>query len=78
MWFLLVELLNGFVKQDGSGIHTPLLTANKFKNPSQNGNEVENEESISDADLENIVGVGDNSELEVLSFFKNVYRIYFC
>ncbi|KAB2050413.1 hypothetical protein ES319_A13G244000v1 [Gossypium barbadense] len=50
--------------KDGSGIHTPLLTANKFKNPSQNGNEVENDESISDADLENIVGVGDNSELE--------------
>ncbi|PPR89409.1 hypothetical protein GOBAR_AA31268 [Gossypium barbadense] len=25
--------------KDGSGIHTPLLTANKFKNPSQNGNE---------------------------------------
>ncbi|KHG20975.1 hypothetical protein F383_03752 [Gossypium arboreum] len=50
--------------KDGSGIHTPLLTANKFKNPSQNGNEVENDESISGADLENIVGVGDNSELE--------------
>ncbi|MBA0728763.1 hypothetical protein Golax_001639, partial [Gossypium laxum] len=50
--------------KDGSGIHTPLLNANKFKNPSQNGNEVENDESISDADLENIVGVGDNSELE--------------
>lgn len=31
-----------------------------------NGNEVENEESISDADLENIVGVVDSSELAEL------------
>ncbi|KAK8545016.1 hypothetical protein V6N13_066330 [Hibiscus sabdariffa] len=50
--------------EDGSGLHNPLLTTNKSKNQSQNGNEVENEESISDADLDNIVGVGDNSELE--------------
>ncbi|CAK7329280.1 unnamed protein product [Dovyalis caffra] len=35
-------------------------------NQSGNGNEVENEESMSNADLENIVGVGDSSELEVL------------
>ncbi|XVF19793.1 hypothetical protein REPUB_Repub11eG0141500 [Reevesia pubescens] len=50
--------------KDGSGLHTPLLPTNKFKNQSQSGSEVENEESISDADLDNIVGVGDNSELE--------------
>ncbi|XVF46843.1 hypothetical protein PTKIN_Ptkin03bG0060200 [Pterospermum kingtungense] len=50
--------------KDGSGIRTSLLTTKKFKNQSQSGNEVENEESISDADLDNIVGVGDNSELE--------------
>jgi DNA repair protein RAD5 len=43
-----------------------LLNANKSKNQSGNGNEIENEESISDADLENIVGGGDSSELEVL------------
>lgn len=43
-----------------------MLRANKPKIPSQNGDEVENEESISDADLENIVGIGDSSELEVL------------
>lgn len=39
-------------------------------NPSRNENEVENEESISDADLDNIVGVGNCSELEVLSFLS--------
>ncbi|XP_021278351.1 DNA repair protein RAD5A isoform X2 [Herrania umbratica] len=50
--------------KDGSGLHTPLLPTNRFKNQSQSGIEVENEESISDADLDNIVGVGDNSELE--------------
>ncbi|KAK6235115.1 hypothetical protein SCA6_010452 [Theobroma cacao] len=50
--------------KDGSGLHTPLLPTNRFKNQSQSGNEVENEESISDADLDHIVGVGDNSELE--------------
>ncbi|OMO58307.1 SNF2-related protein [Corchorus capsularis] len=50
--------------KDGSGVNIPSLTTNKFKNQSQSGDEVENEESISDADLDNIVGVGDNSELE--------------
>lgn len=44
-----------------------MLYLNKSKNPSQNGNEVENEDSISDVDLDNIVGVGNSSELEVLS-----------
>ncbi|KAH0975872.1 hypothetical protein GBA52_017771 [Prunus armeniaca] len=38
--------------------------ANKPKNPGRNGGEVENEDSISDADLDNIVGVGDSSQLE--------------
>lgn len=42
-----------------------MLRANQPKIPGQNGDEVENEDSISDADLENIVGVGDSSELEV-------------
>ncbi|KAF7152649.1 hypothetical protein RHSIM_Rhsim01G0209100 [Rhododendron simsii] len=50
--------------KDSSDGHTALLHVNKFKNQSANGNEVENEESISDADLENIVGVVDSSELE--------------
>ncbi|RVW54344.1 DNA repair protein RAD5A [Vitis vinifera] len=49
--------------KDNSGI-PGLLSHVKFKNPSPNGNEVENEESISDTDLDNIVGVGDNSYLE--------------
>jgi DNA repair protein RAD5 len=42
-----------------------LLPVNKSKNPSQIGNEVENEDSITDVDLDNIVGVGSSSELEV-------------
>ncbi|KAF2300729.1 hypothetical protein GH714_015396 [Hevea brasiliensis] len=50
--------------KDGSGIPVSLLHANNSKNQSKNGNEVENEESISDADLDNIVGVGNCSELE--------------
>ncbi|XP_015873517.3 DNA repair protein RAD5A isoform X1 [Ziziphus jujuba] len=40
------------------------LHVNKSKHPSNNGNEVEDEKSISDADLDNIVGIGDSSELE--------------
>ncbi|GMN56206.1 hypothetical protein TIFTF001_025324 [Ficus carica] len=47
-----------------SGLHASTLRLNKSKNPSKSENEVANEESISDADLDNIVGVGDNSELE--------------
>lgn len=56
--------------QDSSDGPTALLHINKFKNRPVNGNEVENEESISDADLENIVGVVDSSELQVLSLLK--------
>lgn len=56
--------------QDSSDGPTALLHINKFKNQSVNGNEVENEESISDADLENIVGVVDSSELAVLSILR--------
>lgn len=41
-----------------------ILHLNKFKNPSPNGDAVENEECISDTDLDDIVGVGDSSELE--------------
>ncbi|XP_058216059.1 DNA repair protein RAD5A [Rhododendron vialii] len=50
--------------KDSSDGPTALLHINKFKTQSVNGNEVENEESISDADLENIVGVVNSSELE--------------
>ncbi|XP_028097411.1 DNA repair protein RAD5A isoform X1 [Camellia sinensis] len=52
--------------EDSSGVHSSLLHGNKFKNPTLNGSKVENEESISDGDLENIVGVGvsDSFELE--------------
>lgn len=58
--------------QDGSDIPASLLPVNKSKNQLENGNDVENEDSISDADLENIVGVGDNSELEVLPLMKKI------
>ncbi|CAK7329279.1 unnamed protein product [Dovyalis caffra] len=50
--------------KDGCGLLASLLNVSKSENQSGNGNEVENEESISDANLENIVGVGDSSELE--------------
>ncbi|ONI19828.1 hypothetical protein PRUPE_3G300100 [Prunus persica] len=50
--------------KDSSGLCAPMPLANKPKNPGRNGGEVENEESISDADLDNIVGVGDSSQLE--------------
>ncbi|GFZ12847.1 DNA/RNA helicase protein [Actinidia rufa] len=50
--------------EDSSGGPTSLVHANQFKNQALNGNQVENEESMSDADLENIVGVVDSSELE--------------
>lgn len=43
-----------------------MLLVNKYKNPSQKGNEVENEDSVSDVEVDNIVGVGNSSELEVL------------
>lgn len=36
---------------------------------------MENEESISDADLDNIVGVGDTSELEVLVSLSPLYFV---
>uniref|UniRef100_A0A2P2JEJ3 SWI/SNF-related matrix-associated actin-dependent regulator of chromatin subfamily A member 3-like 2 n=1 Tax=Rhizophora mucronata TaxID=61149 RepID=A0A2P2JEJ3_RHIMU len=43
-----------------------LLHVNNMKNQSRNGNEPDNPESISDADLDNIVGVGFSSDLEEL------------
>ncbi|KAG2674516.1 hypothetical protein I3843_13G125200 [Carya illinoinensis] len=51
-------------EQDISGLHASLLLVNKYKNPSQKGNEVENEDSVSDVEVDNIVGVGNSSELE--------------
>ncbi|KAA8550241.1 hypothetical protein F0562_001925 [Nyssa sinensis] len=50
--------------EDSCGAPASLLHVNKFKTPPSNGNKVENEETISDTDLDNIVGVGDSSELE--------------
>ncbi|KAG8371209.1 hypothetical protein BUALT_Bualt13G0063500 [Buddleja alternifolia] len=51
--------------EDGSSLHPSVLHINKFRSTSSGDeNKVENEESISDNDLDNIVGVTDNSELE--------------
>ncbi|GAB4824772.1 DNA repair protein rad5a [Ancistrocladus abbreviatus] len=48
--------------KDASGVHASLLNADVSKKSSLNG--IENEEGVSDADIDNIVGVGDSSELE--------------
>ncbi|KAL2981643.1 hypothetical protein AAZX31_13G301500 [Glycine max] len=40
------------------------LPCSKSEHPSQNGHESDNEDSISEIDVENIVGVGSSSELE--------------
>ncbi|KAI3706455.1 hypothetical protein L6452_24209 [Arctium lappa] len=50
--------------KDSSGVPAQLLNASKVKNSSLNGSEVETEETISDNDLDNIVGVANGSELE--------------
>ncbi|KAI3461336.1 hypothetical protein Pfo_017999 [Paulownia fortunei] len=51
--------------EDSSLLPPSFLHINKFKSTSSgDGNNVENEESISDNDLDNIVGVTDSSELE--------------
>ena len=63
MDFFFHQFLN---EQEGSGLPESLLNAKVSKNQYGNGNETENEESISEADLENIVGAGDSSGLEVL------------
>ncbi|XP_004304707.1 PREDICTED: putative SWI/SNF-related matrix-associated actin-dependent regulator of chromatin subfamily A member 3-like 2 [Fragaria vesca subsp. vesca] len=51
-------------QKDSSGVCASIVHAIKHKNPSINEGEVENEECISDAEVDNIVGVGDCSELE--------------
>lgn len=53
-------------KQDGSGVSARLINASKNKNSSVDGSTTENEEAISDNDLDNIVGVANGSELAVL------------
>jgi DNA repair protein RAD5 len=50
--------------KDGSAIPTSLLQLNKVKNMNQDANGDENEQCISDGDLDNIVGVGDSSGLK--------------
>ncbi|KAK9072647.1 hypothetical protein SSX86_009082 [Deinandra increscens subsp. villosa] len=51
-------------KQDGPAVPARLIHSSKIKDPSSNGSTVENEEIISDNDLDNIVGVANGSELE--------------
>lgn len=48
------------------------MHANKFKKLVTNEGEAEGDESISDTDLENIVGFADNSKLEVHARFEIV------
>ncbi|XP_024984826.1 DNA repair protein RAD5A isoform X1 [Cynara cardunculus var. scolymus] len=50
--------------KDSSGVPAPLLNASKTINSSLNVSKVETEETISDNDLDNIVGVANGSELE--------------
>lgn len=45
-----------------------MLQINKAKNLNQDADGDENEQCISDGDLDNIVGVGDSSGLKVFSF----------
>lgn len=59
--------------QDGSNIPASLLRITKLNSPSSlNVDKVENEESISDGDLDRIVGIADSSELEVTTFMHLV------
>ncbi|XP_076960860.1 DNA repair protein RAD5A-like [Bidens hawaiensis] len=50
--------------KDSSGVAAQLINSSKIKDSSSNGSTVENEEIISDNDLDNIVGVASGSELE--------------
>ncbi|KAL8136747.1 hypothetical protein V2J09_002748 [Rumex salicifolius] len=50
--------------KDVSGLHASLLLSATSKSSAVNGNQTENEETISDADMDNIVGIEDNSQLE--------------
>ncbi|XP_010424229.2 PREDICTED: putative SWI/SNF-related matrix-associated actin-dependent regulator of chromatin subfamily A member 3-like 2 [Camelina sativa] len=50
--------------KDGSAVSAPLLQLNKVKTLNQDENRNENEQCISDGDLDNIVGVGDSSGLK--------------
>jgi len=45
----------------------------KFEHPSQNGHENDNEDSMSEIEVENIVGVGSSAELEVLYSKNNMH-----
>ncbi|KAM0024851.1 putative DNA helicase chromatin remodeling SNF2 family [Helianthus debilis subsp. tardiflorus] len=50
--------------KDGSSVSARLIHSSKGKDSSLNGSTVENEEIISDNDLDNIVGVANGSDLE--------------
>ena len=54
------------IEQDSSFLPPTISHINKFKSASSgNENNGENEESVSENDLDNVVGVTDISELEV-------------
>lgn len=54
-----------------------MLQLNKVKKLNQDAEGDENEHCISDGDLDNIVGVGDSSDLQVFSFAKTVCILIF-
>ena len=57
------------IEQESSILPPSISHINKFKSASSgNENNDENEESVSENDLDNIVGVTDSSEIEVRAF----------
>ncbi|CAN1193201.1 DNA repair protein RAD5A [Linum perenne] len=51
------------LSKDSSGVHASLVHARKLKNHLRDDNDSEDEEFISEADLDQIVGVGQSNEL---------------
>lgn len=65
-------------EQDSSSVPASSLHIAKFKSPSSlDGDKMESEESISDNDLDKIVGVADSSELEVLAVYLCLFFYFY-
>lgn len=63
-----------FSSQDSSGGPASVLHANLSKSSSSaDGDKVENDETISDTDLDYIVGSADNSEIQVWPAQKRLF-----
>lgn len=66
--FLARLLLTMTLEQDSSGVLSAVLPSEKCRKISSSGSKIENDhEIISDSDLDNIVGISESSELEVLT-----------